>query len=109
MNYDPDEQYIIEDNVEALKLIVEQGVLDQMKPIGTANSSFYAYSTPTHWCLASKHIGHDEDKDNGYCIILMPKSRVSVDDATSFFADCIRETTSAISMSWLPIAPKGNN
>lgn len=87
--YDPDEAHAVEDNVEAMRLIVGAGVLDKMKPSGTANTSHYHFQTEHHWCSASHHIGHEKESDNGYTVILLPKSRMSKEEAGWFFATLI--------------------
>lgn len=108
-NYDKDEKYIIEDNTECLRLIVDQGVLDLLKPCPGANSAYHCYITEHHYCMASFHTGHGTKKDDGYLIVMVPKSKWEFRRAAEFFADAIVDTSEGISYGYSKIPQKQNN
>lgn len=107
--YDPDKQYVVEDNTEAMKLIVDQGVLDLLRPKDGGNFASYAYQTEHHWCLASSHSGHEVKDENGYAVCMIPKSRFTREQAASGFADVIRSTTDGITFGWATAPPLEHN
>lgn len=107
--YDKDQKHIISDNIEALQLIVDQGILDLLVPKAGANSAFYSYQTEHHYCLASNHIGHGTQEDNGYMVVMIPKTDWTFKEAAQFFADAIVETNEGISYGYAKIPPKQNN
>jgi hypothetical protein len=107
--YDKDQKYIVDNNVEAIKLIIDHGVLEQMTPADGANSSFYSYQTDDHYCLASYHKDHEDDRDNGYMVIMVPKNSWTFNKAAQFFADCIIDNTESISYEYKKIPQKQNN
>lgn len=109
MKYKQGEKYIIGDNVEAMKVIVDAGVLNLMKPKGTANTAYYCFEREHHWCLASNHIGHELEKDNGYMVLMLPKSKFDKELAASAFADCIHENSAAITFGVETVAPLNSN
>lgn len=107
--YDKDQKYIVSDNIEALQLIVDQGILDLLVPKPGTNSAFYSYQTEHHYCLASNHIGHGTERDDGYLVVMIPKSSTTFQDATEFFAYAITETSETISYGYAKIPQKQNN
>lgn len=109
MKYKPGEQYIIGDNVEAMKVIVDAGVLSLMKPKGTANTAYHCFEKEHHWCMASNHIGHELEKDNGYMAMMIPKTKMDKTQAATFFANCIHENSEAITFGWETVAPLNSN
>lgn len=98
--YEPDELYVIDDNVEAIRLIVDQGILDLLKPSPGGQFAAHCYETEHHWCMASYHCGHAEETDNGYSVCMAPKSKHSADYAAEMFAHCIHETTVGITYGY---------
>jgi len=107
--YNKDQPYIISDNVEALQLIVDRGLLNDLKPIPGANSSFHSYHTDDHYCMVSHHIEHGDDKDNGYMVVMVPKNSWTSNRAARFFADCIAHNTKSISYEYKELPEKQNN
>ncbi len=104
MIYTPGMARFIEDNAESIRLIEEQGVMALMTPRPGCNSSFHPYGTEHHWCLASYHCGHSDPKDNGYAVLMMPKTEYTKEQAMDFFYDIIKSTTEGgIYITLLPI------
>jgi hypothetical protein len=101
----PDEPCIIWDNIEAIKVLTDHGLLHMMEPKPGANTTYHSFDTKDHWCLASKHIEHATDHDNGYMIVMLPKNKTSQEDASHFFAECIAENSEGVSFGIKPIAP----
>lgn len=88
MRYDPNEVYLVADNVEAMRLM--SGVLHLMKPKAGCNETHHCFETDTHWCQGSHFVGHPEEKDNGYSVTMVPKSKMTRDSAAIFFEDIRR-------------------
>lgn len=110
--YDPDEVYEVVDNVKAMCLLVDAGVLGQLKPRGTANTTHYNFQTVSHWCSASNHIGHEKESDNGYMVIMIPKSKMNIEQAGQFFATMITEYHEGpdnLIFGFSVVGPKENN
>lgn len=110
--YDPDETYLVGDNVEAMRLLVDAGILDQLKPRGTANTAHYHFQTADHWCSGSNHIGHEKESDNGYMVIMVPKSKMDMKQAGQFFATMITEYHEGpdnLTFGYSVVGPKENN
>lgn len=93
MLYEADKDYVVPNSIEAMKVIIDRGVLDLMKPEGSANTAFHCFETEHHWCCASNHIDHEDEKENGYMVILLAKALHEKETAASFFCHCISETT----------------
>lgn len=109
MTYDPDKTHLIENNTEAIRLIVDQGLLNLLRPRDGGNFASYSYQTEHHWCLASNHCGHEDDKDNGYAVCLIPKSKFTKEEAAYGFADAIYATTEGITYGYEPVPPLKHN
>lgn len=107
--YDKDEKYIVSDNVECLRLIVDRGVLEQLTPCHGANSAFHSYTTDNHYCMASYHTEHGNKEDDGYLIVMVPKTTWTFQRAAQFFANCIADNTEGISYENKKIPEKQNN
>lgn len=98
--YEQGQPHIIKDNVECLRIIVDLGVLDSLTPIPGANSAFHTYTTDDHYCMASYHKEHGTKEDDGYLIVMVPKTTWSFDRAAQFFANCIVDNTDGIHISY---------
>jgi hypothetical protein len=109
MNYDPDRDHLIEDNVEAMRLIVDQGVLHLMKPKPGQQFVAHCYETEHHYCIASYHCGHDNPIDNGYAVYMASKSKHTSSQAADHFAHAINETTEGITVDWLSPGNRRHN
>ena len=107
--YNSNEQHIVTDNVECLRLLVDRGALEQLKPCPGANSAFHSYTTDHHYCLASYHTEHGNNEDDGYLIVMVPKTTWTFERAAQFFADAIVESTERISYEYKKIPEKQNN
>jgi len=84
-------------------------VLNLLRPRNGGNFASYAYQTEHHWCLASNHCGHGEDKDNGYAVCLLPKSKFTKEQAAAGFAEAIHSTTDGVAYGYESISPLKNN
>lgn len=93
-----------------MRLIVDKGILHLLVPKPGGMFVSHAYSTEHHWSLASYHCGHDEDeKENGYAVFLLPKSKFTEDEAAIGFAHAIHETTGGLTFGFSEIGNKKNN
>jgi hypothetical protein len=109
MNYDPNKVHIIEDNIEAMRLIVDKGFLDLLVPKPGQQFAAHCYESEHHWCCASFHCGHAEKKDNGYAVAMIPKSTHTKQEASEGFAECIQETTVGITYEHRPYGNREHN
>lgn len=107
--YDPNELHSVEDNIEAMKLIVDQGILDLMVPQPGGMFVAHGYQTEHHWCLATYHCGHELEKENGYAVYMVPKSKWNMHDAMLRFGMAIAETTEGITFGFKNIGALGKN
>ncbi len=90
MRYDPNKDHFIDNNVEAMRILVEANVLQKLTPPNPIqNSGYNCFDNGTHWCLGSYHRGFDEDKDNGYGVVMRSKNGVSKEEAAADFASII--------------------
>lgn len=109
MKYEPDQDYTIEDNVEAMRLIVDQNVLTLLKPKPGQEFVAHFYETKAHYCMASYHCGHPDAKENGYVVCMMSKELHTSEAAADRFAYAIRSTTEGITFDWLSAGSRENN
>lgn len=111
VDYLPSERYIIDDNVEAMKICVEQGILTHLLlPKGTTlNVGYHAFQRGQHWCLASFHVGHEKEDDNGYMVVMVPVSELTKEQAGVFFMELMKENSSGVlQFHWKDISVKSN-
>lgn len=109
MTYDKDQLYIIEDNLESMRLIVDKGFLDLLVPKPGESFAAHCYESEHHWCCASYHCGHDNEIDNGYCVAMLLKSKHTKEEAAAGFVDCINDTTVGLSYEYRPYGKKEMN
>lgn len=91
---DPAENYVVDDNIKALKLIVDHGVLQNLEPKnhGRWNRVVCLYQTETHHCCATNHYDNSDESENGYMVIMISKIKSSVEEAERFFNEMLSET-----------------
>lgn len=109
--FDPEACVVVEDNIEALKIITDFGVIDLLHPKPPNNVAHFTFQTKTHFGCASNHVGFENEKDNGYIVVLLPKLKFTIADATKFFADVIKSTstTKLFEFRVADVAPLGAN
>jgi hypothetical protein len=107
--YDPNEIHSVEDNVEAMQLIVDRGILHLMVPKPGENFMAHVYETQHHWCMASYHCGHEQEKDNGYAVYMVPKTQWTREEMAARYSHAIIETTEGITFGFSRIGDKKNN
>lgn len=95
MNFKPpkDDCCVITDNIQAMKIIIDLGLLDHLVPIEGKNVCHIPFRSATHWGCASNHTGFEDEKENGYVVVMLPMSRFTVNEADAFFSDVIRQTS----------------
>lgn len=93
MKYEPDKTYLIADNTEAMKLA--DHVLHLMKPRDGCNQTHHCFETDHHWCQVTHFTGHEDEKENGYSVVMVPKKAKSKLEAAVFFEDIRRNTREA--------------
>lgn len=81
---------VVTDNIEVIRILTDRGILhmlDFSASDGDNNVKFYHFADDGHWCQASHHAGHEDEKENGYMLLKIPKSEMSKERAASFFCD----------------------
>lgn len=101
MNYtrnriEPGSACLIDDDVEAARILVDHGLIGQMEPKFGFTHCNTCFHTEHHWCLATRDIGHADPVDNGYAVVMLPKSGFTLEQAGEFFADMIGNTTAGL-------------
>lgn len=107
-----DPPIVITDNVECLKILLDEGIVEQLKPKDGANVVYHSYQSKDHYCMASYHTDHGNNDDDGYLIVMVPKSSWSFMDAAHFFSNAISENIEdggSISYGYKKVPPKQNN
>ena len=95
----PNELRQIIDDADAQVLIVQFGLLDELRklsartdvPKARMNVVFYE-NCPTHWVAAMYHMGHPVAAENGYAVTCFPKSGYS----RTQFLDVFRASVGAL-------------
>lgn len=67
---------IIEDNVEAMRVLVGHNKLHCLKHREGFNAAHVAFSAKKHWVLGVNYRGHELPEENGYMVIAWPKEIV---------------------------------
>lgn len=111
VTFDPEACILINDNIQAMKVITDFGVLNQLVPKPPNNVAHFTFQTPTHFGCASNHVGFSKESDNGYCVVLLPKKRFTFIDASQFLAEVLDKSSvnGKFEFSLIDVAPLGNN
>lgn len=107
----PEGVLIIDDNVEAMKICVDQGILTNLLPPkdSTSNVGYHAFQRGEHWCLASYHLGHEKEEDNGYMVVMVPTYMLTKEQAGAFFLELMKENGNGVlQFVWKDIKTAGN-
>lgn len=87
---------MISDDVEVIRILTDQGVLDKLVPTPSEpanNQASTCFERGDHWCLATRHWGCPVETDNGYLLVAVPKSGFTREEATKMFADLLYDTS----------------
>jgi hypothetical protein len=80
----PDRCIKISDDIEAKAFLAALGILNDLPTKGTLTNSGRAeidtiavghYDHPTHWILAFRFHGNEEEKENGFAVFGWPKNK----------------------------------
>ncbi|MDB6017691.1 MAG: hypothetical protein JWR19_2180 [Pedosphaera sp.] len=82
---------MIEDDAQCLRILSEAGLLNALTPRPGKDTACTSFEHGEFRCLACYHYGHTNPADNGYLVVMMPKSIFSEQDAAVFFAGIISE------------------
>lgn len=107
-----DSPTVITSDIECARILTDEGLLDKLVPQEEANMAATFFERWEHYCMAVKHWGHADPTDNGFIIIMLPKSRFSRMDAARFFAEAINDTKdewASIQHTDIPFAPLQNS
>lgn len=84
---------LVMDNTEAMRILTEVGLIDQMTPRPGFNTTHAMFGFNDYWCLGSYHRGHAKEEDNGFQIVMVPKESMSAEVAEEMFNEIIEGTT----------------
>lgn len=84
-----DSPIVITDNIEVIRILTDRGILHMLDFERDTDDTvkFYHFTEDDYWCQASHHAGHVDNKENGYMLIRVPKSKMDKEQAASFFCD----------------------
>ena len=80
----PDEFVKITNDTEAMRFLLAEGILDQLPNQSTLAQTHTTeiqtvfcchYTHATHWILACRFHGMDDEKENGFMILAWPKNK----------------------------------
>jgi hypothetical protein len=110
VTFDRDEIVVIEDNVEAMKIVVDFGMINHLVPTPPNNVSHFTFQTKTHFGLASNHTGFSSESENGYIVCMLPKTKFTFIDATKFFGEVLSRTSFSglFEYRFIDVAPLAN-
>lgn len=95
---------MITDDVEVIRILVEHGLLDKLCPMRgtTHNQATHCFEHGEYWCMANHHWDCPVESDNGYCLIMVPKSRFTKEQAGRMFTEVLYETsvTKEFGVNW---------
>lgn len=78
---------VVTDDVEAIQILTEHGLLDQCRPKPGCNQSHVFFERGDDWCIGVCCIGHESASDNGYAVICLPKSELTESEARLLFLE----------------------
>lgn len=88
---------VIMDDVEVIRILTDEGVLDKLGPERDGNpehnQASHCFERGEFWCMAVRHWNCVPESDNGYILTMLPKSRFTKQDAVRFFAEVLNETS----------------
>ena len=90
------EPTIITDDVECMRILTDEGLLDKLRPWPGFTHVNTAFQYAGCWCLATYDCGHSDPKDNGYTIVMLPDSSTTLDEAAKFFSEAINGVTHGV-------------
>ena len=93
---------VIDDDVECIKILTDHGLLNAMMPGEGFNICFGRFYTDTHYGIASYQRGNARPEDNGYLVVLLPRSEISAIGASEFFAEFVADGVVG-AMRWVEI------
>lgn len=61
--------------------------LQNMIPIVGYDHVFLAFNTENAYCAAARDVGHEDPADNGYTVLIIPKTAMDVQTAAQWIAE----------------------
>jgi len=77
------------DDVEVVEILVDANCLDRMPVVKPFNTIHLALKWKGYWVLAIRSAGFKDQCDNGFAMIRILASKVTDEDAQSFFSKFI--------------------
>lgn len=87
INVNPADVIVVLDNIEAIKILTDAGMLSGIAIVPPFNAAFAVFPTATHYCMAEKHINHPDPTDNGYAVLMLPKDKIPLEEAAQFIRE----------------------
>jgi hypothetical protein len=99
----PDKNFQFDDDIEIPSMLLELGVAGRFSknppniPHGNASTQAVFYGEhPTHFILIILYLGHPSQKDNGYFVQCLPKSKMSYAQFMEFAKGMLKPTDDGI-------------
>ncbi len=84
---------ILNQDAECIELLTRAGVLDKLEISEPFTHANYVWADDENFYLATKDIGHADPAENGFCIVVIPRTECTQQEAAALFAKAISMTT----------------
>lgn len=72
---------------ECKEFLALHNQLQNMVPIGGYDHVFLAFHTEDAYCAARHDVGHEDPRDNGYTVLIIPKTAMDLQTAAQWIAE----------------------
>ena len=96
--------HFITDDTEAKEFLASENMIQNLIPIDPFDHVNIGFGTENAYCLATLDVGHPNEEDNGYTVVIIPHDRMSpeyagtmlyeIAQASKLYPDC--EEVSAV-------------
>lgn len=77
---------LLTNDTECKEFLASHNQLQNMIPIGGYHHVFLAFNTEDAYCAAAREVGHEDPADNGYTVLIIPKTEMDVRTAAQWIA-----------------------
>lgn len=83
---------IVMDNVEAMRILTDVGIVDKLQPVPPWTRAHTYFEYGEFWCVGTYDKGHELEVDNGFGIVMLPKSSFTSQEAYELLELMMEET-----------------
>lgn len=80
---------IITDDAACARILADVGLLDKLRPTPPFTHTSTTFCYQGYYCLATYDYGHPNEIDNGFSIVMVPKTQDNMCDAARFFQELL--------------------